>query len=89
MKILGNYLELFCQQKIEKRLLTIIYGTNNEGILIVKKGFDFVYSPCNNVIKPDSVVVLQGNEYGVIEVVNDTFNLTRDLVCLSYAPDFN
>ena len=29
----------------------------DEGTLIVEKGFDFVYSPCN-VIKPDSVVVL-------------------------------
>ena len=41
------------------------------------------------MIKPDSVVVLRGKEYEVIAVVNDTFNLTRDLVHLSYAPDFN
>ena len=60
----------------------------SEGTLIVEKGFDFVYSQCN-VIKPDSVVVLRGKEYEVIAVVNDTFNLTRDLVRLSYAPDFN
>ncbi|CAB3999262.1 Hypothetical predicted protein [Paramuricea clavata] len=59
-----------------------------EGALIVEKGFNFVYSPCN-VIKPDSVIVLREKEYEVISVVNDTFNSTRDLVRLNYAPDFN
>lgn len=59
-----------------------------EGALVVERGFDFVYSPCN-VIKPDSAIVLRGKVYQVIAVVNDTFDSTRDLVRLNYAPDFN
>lgn len=79
----------FCDTTIQTSQEKIWFpNCRGEGTLIVEKGYNFVYAPCN-VIESGDVLLVRGIEYKVIGVSNDAFNQTRDVVRLNQAMNFN